>query len=58
MRESRRVDLGQTSARVFLRASNLLDKAHVGSVIVNETDGRCCEPAPGRAWLAGLDLTF
>lgn len=36
----------------FVRAENLLDTAHVGSVIVNEGNGRYYEPGPGRgAWL-------
>jgi iron complex outermembrane receptor protein len=55
---ARSVALGRTTARVFLRVNNLLDKGYVGSVIVNEANGRFYEPAPGRAWLAGLDLTF
>ena len=55
---ARSADLGRTSARVFLRVNNLLDKGYVGSVIVNEANGRYYEPAPGRAWLAGFDLTF
>ncbi|HSI57779.1 MAG TPA: TonB-dependent receptor, partial [Ideonella sp.] len=37
----------------FLRVDNLLDKAYVGSVIVNETNQRFFEPAPGRSWTLG-----
>ena len=42
--------------RAFARIDNLLDRAHVGSVIVNEANGRYYEPGPGRALLAGLEL--
>ena len=38
----------------FARVDNLFDHAHVGSVIVNEGNGRFYEPAPGRGWLLGL----
>ena len=44
--------------RVFARIGNLLDRDYVGSVIVNEGNGRYFEPAPGRAWLAGADLRW
>ena len=33
---------------------NLLDRDHVGSVIVNEGNGRFYEPGGGRGWLVGL----
>ncbi len=42
------------SLRAFARVDNLLDRAHVGSVIVNEGNGRYYEPGPGRGWLLGL----
>jgi iron complex outermembrane receptor protein len=32
----------------FARLDNLTDRAYVGSVIVNETNSRFFEPAPGR----------
>jgi iron complex outermembrane receptor protein len=32
----------------FVRLDNLADRAYVGSVIVNETNSRFFEPAPGR----------
>lgn len=49
---------GRTATRAFVRVNNVLDKGYVGSVIVNEANGRYYEPAPGRAWLAGIDLSF
>ncbi len=45
---------GTQSLRGFARIDNLLDKAYVGSVIVNEGNGRYYEPGPGRALLLGL----
>jgi len=55
---ARSFDVGGSAVRAFLRASNMFDKGYVGSVIVNEANGRYYEPAPGRAWLAGIDLKF
>ncbi|MGH6623765.1 MAG: TonB-denpendent receptor, partial [Burkholderiaceae bacterium] len=31
---------------------------YIGSVIVNEANGRYFEPAPGRNWLVGVDLGY
>lgn len=45
---------GTQSLRGFARVDNLLDKAYVGSVIVNEGNGRYYEPGPGRGLLLGL----
>ncbi|NZA25027.1 TonB-dependent receptor [Luteimonas sp. SJ-92] len=39
--------------RMFARIDNLLDRAHAGSVIVNEGNGRFYEPGGGRGWLLG-----
>jgi iron complex outermembrane receptor protein len=41
--------------RGFARIDNLSDQAHVGSVIVNEANGRYYEPGPGRTLLVGLE---
>jgi iron complex outermembrane receptor protein len=49
---------GPTALRAFFRVNNLFDKSYVGAVIVNEANGRYYEPAPGRAWLAGLDISL
>ena len=38
----------------FVRGDNLADRRVIGSVIVNEANGRYFEPAPGRTWTAGL----
>ena len=44
--------------RVWLGVANLLDTAHVGSVIVNEANRRYYEPGAGRAVTAGLELRW
>lgn len=41
----------------FLRIDNLLDADHVGSVIVNDGNGRFFEPAPPRGLTLGLGWT-
>ena len=46
--------LARGSLRAFARVDNLFDHDYVGSVIVNEGNGRYYEPAPGRGWLFGL----
>ncbi|MCM5571128.1 TonB-dependent receptor [Burkholderiaceae bacterium FT117] len=38
----------------YARIDNLFDARYVGSVIVNAASGRYYEPAPGRAWFAGV----
>lgn len=52
----RRWRIGGVDATGFVRIQNLLDREYVGSLIVNESNGRYFEPAPGRGWLLGLDL--
>jgi iron complex outermembrane receptor protein len=42
----------------FLRVDNLGDKAYVGSVIVNDGNGRYYEPAPERNALIGVQATL
>lgn len=44
--------------RGFVRLNNVLNRHYVGSVIVNEGNGRYFEPAPGRHWLAGLSMEW
>jgi len=41
------------SLRGFVRIDNLLNQAHIGSVIVNEGNARFYEPGPGRGFLLG-----
>lgn len=42
----------------YARIDNLLDRRYAGSVIVNDGNQRYYEPAPGRNWSAGLDLSY
>ncbi|MBM7123055.1 TonB-dependent receptor [Dyella kyungheensis] len=51
--------LGQ-SARMQLsaRVNNFADHRYVGSVIVNDGNGRYYEPAPGRTWMLGARFVF
>ena len=51
-------DLPHWRVRSFVRADNLLDKDYVGSVIVNDGNGRYYEPGPGRSLLAGVNLDW
>jgi iron complex outermembrane receptor protein len=46
------------TVREFARIDNVIDRAYVGSVIVNEGNRRFFEPAPGRAWLVGLNAAY
>lgn len=43
---------------VYTRVDNLFDKNYVGSVIVNDSQGRYYEPAPGRSYGVGLNLSY
>ena len=38
----------------FLRVNNVADTAYIGSVVVNDANGRFYEPAPGRNYLVGV----
>lgn len=42
----------------FARIDNLFDKQYIGSVIVNEGNGRYIEPAPGRNWTTGVGAAY
>ncbi len=43
---------------VFGRVDNLFDRHYVGSVIVNESNGRYFEPAPGRNYGVGASVSY
>lgn len=49
---------GAWRIKEFLRIDNLFDKQYVGSVIVNEGNGRFYEPAPGRSYLLGVTASY
>jgi iron complex outermembrane receptor protein len=42
----------------FARVDNALDREYIGSVIVNDGNGRYFEPAPGRTFMLGVDLRW
>jgi iron complex outermembrane receptor protein len=44
--------------QAYARIDNLADKRYVGSVIVNESNGRYYESAPGRQWMGGVSLSY
>ncbi len=46
--------LSSGELRAYLRGDNLADRDYVGSVIVNDGNGRFYEPGPGRSVLLGL----
>jgi iron complex outermembrane receptor protein len=50
--------LGAWRLRQQLRVDNVGDKAYIGSVIANDTNGRFFEPAPGRQWGLGLTASY
>ena len=49
---------GAWKLSAFARIDNLADRKYVGSVIVNEGNGRYYEAAPGRQWMAGVNLGY
>ena len=42
----------------FARVDNVFDRRTIGSVIVNDGNGRYFEPAPGRNWGVGLSAVY
>lgn len=48
----------RTRLRLSARVDNLADRRYVGSVIVNDGNGRYFEPGPGRSYLLGARLQF
>lgn len=53
-----RFNWSRWSLDLFGRVDNLFDRQYVGSVIVNEGNGRYFEPAPGRNWGGGATLAY
>ncbi|CCG86541.1 TonB-dependent receptor PqqU [Erwinia piriflorinigrans] len=46
------------SLDLFSRVDNLFDRQYIGSVIVNEGNNRYFEPAPGRNWGGGANVSY
>jgi iron complex outermembrane receptor protein len=49
---------GGATIAPFLRVDNLFDRRYIGSVIVNDGNGRYFEPAPGRTVMLGVRVRF
>jgi iron complex outermembrane receptor protein len=49
---------GHADVNTFLRLNNIFDHSYVGSVIVNESNGRYYEPGIDRMLLAGVQITW
>lgn len=47
-----------TRLQLTARVDNLGDRRYIGSVIVNDSNGRYFEPGPGRTWMLGMRLAF
>ena len=48
--------LGRIVVEGFARVDNVLDRHAIGSLIVNDSNARYFEPAPGRGWLLGVSM--
>ncbi len=50
--------IGAWQISEFVRLNNISDKRYIGSVIVNDGNGRFFEPAPGRNWMLGVTARY
>lgn len=50
--------LAGVQMRYWLQLQNLADRANVGAVVVNQSNGRAFEPAPERQISAGINLSY
>jgi len=51
-------DWNDSQVSTYLRLNNLFDHSYVGSVIVNESNGRYYEPAPTRTIFGGIQINW
>ena len=51
-------EYGDWKFEQLVRWENVFDKKYIGSVIVGDGNNRFYEPAPGRAWYAGLTAQY
>jgi iron complex outermembrane receptor protein len=51
-------EYGKLLLREFVRIDNIFDRDYIGSVIVNEANGRYFEPSPGRTFTVGLSAAY
>jgi iron complex outermembrane receptor protein len=54
LRAGYEIRLSGTRLFVFGRIDNITDRQYIGSVIINEANGRYFEPAPGRRFFVGV----
>jgi iron complex outermembrane receptor protein len=52
------VELSRYKMSAFLRINNLLNRHYVGSIIVNDGNGRYFEPGAGFNILGGVSVTM
>jgi iron complex outermembrane receptor protein len=52
------IELNRYKVNAFLRINNLLNRRYVGSVIVDDGNGRYFEPGPGFNVLGGFSVTM
>jgi iron complex outermembrane receptor protein len=48
----------RSTLQTYLRIDNLFGRRYAGSTIINESNGRYYEPAPGRNWSAGVSAAL
>jgi len=58
LRSGYRLGLGGLELNAFVRVDNLFNRQYAGSVIVDETNLRFFEPAPGRQFLGGVGARY
>lgn len=51
-------ELDKWQIGAFARVDNLFDKDYIGSVIINDANGRFYEPAPGRNWTLSVSANY
>ncbi|GGW67925.1 TonB-dependent receptor [Alishewanella tabrizica] len=50
--------LNRWQLRYWLQLQNVTDRQNIGAVVVNQTNGRAFEPAPGRQLSVGLSMDY
>jgi iron complex outermembrane receptor protein len=58
LRAGYRLPIDRWNLSAFARCDNVLDRHYAGSVIVDETNSRFFEPAPGRTYVAGASASY
>lgn len=58
LRASLQQQFGGWRVTEYARVDNLLDKAYIGSVRVNDSNSRFYEPAPGRNYIVGIKANY